>query len=233
VIDQSSIDLQAQIDSFCIWLNQSGYLRAATSSRSDVGLRLRDLMVTESPLNFVLYWGVWKRPQLNRSAIRLISRLEEFRSQAVATLGIPTQVQIVFTDTHAAINGVDQETIAKGRVELTKAVPQSFQVCSMSSLVQPSNFIVTWEPDSNSKQRRVADLLVDQANKLFGEDAAAERASKYYVANIKEAPSVAVRWPLGIFLHYGLPELKVMLPSLPILYCLAGAKGSSKKPWFD
>jgi hypothetical protein len=82
-----------------------------------------------------------------------------------------------------------------------------------------------------SKWQRVRAMLTLQAGKLFAD--ADERAAAYELANLREGGAMLRAYPTGIFLHTGLPELRPLLCSLPMIHIYTGPNRKTRKPWFE
>lgn len=217
----------------CLQLSRSGCLRVPVSAKSDAGLRLRDIAGSKTPCRLVVYWGAWKSPDVGPRHFLFLETLGKIRRLVETTLLVPASVEIVFTDTHALANGVDSRLVQAARAALVEALPPEFNLTAMSSLLDGETSISLEDFSQVPGAARLVRFLEAQAAKLFDGDAASQRASDYLLCNLAEAPRVAAAWPLGLFVHLGPPELRLMLPSLPFLHASSGPGGASRKPWFD
>lgn len=218
----------------CEALNMSGLLRVAVSPRSDTGLRFRDLSGSGQHCHLIAYWGIWRDGDFGGDERALLEGLSRVAQILADALAIDASVQLIVTDTHARLNGVPQELIDGCMVALKASHLPGVRPSWMSQIassVPDGGVIDTLRAVPGGE--RLLDQACRQAAKLFpGEDAQA-RAFAYVAANLNEAPNIFGQWPSGIFFHIGPPELKLMLPSLPMLYGFAGPKSRTSKPWFS
>lgn len=217
----------------CQQLSRSGCLRVPVSAKSDAGLRLRDIAGSQTPCRLVVYWGAWKSANVGPGHFLFLEKLGRIRRLVETTLLVPATTEIVFTDTHALVNGVDARLVQAAQAALIEALPPGFNLTTMSSLLDGGESISLEDFSQVPGAARLIRFLEAQAAKLFGGDAASQRASDYLLCNLAEAPMVAAAWPLGLFVHLGPPELRLMLPSLPFLHASSGPGGTTRKPWFD
>lgn len=224
-----------QIDRFCEAANNAGVLKAKIGPTSGAVLRLRDQCISGDPAELIIYWGAfYPRTDLNEERA-FTAMLEHFREIVERTLGIPCEVNVLFTDTHAEINGVSEEQFDAYYIDCMRLLPTSGWTSErLSTLVGTATTPANWPTDDlSSAYSRVLELLSRQAEALPG---ARERASvlarQYFRQNLIESGLVSKRWPAGVFLNTGLPELSVILPGLPKLHVFSGPGNSVRKPWF-
>jgi hypothetical protein len=220
----------------CEALNDSRVLRVPVSPRSNTGLRLRDLAGANLSCDLIVYWGIWREGPMGVSEHALLNTLSSATDLISYNLGVAAQANLVVTDTHALLNRIEAKQIGQSIAELAAVVPPNVRLTRMSQLaVNPTEGV----SDALAALRsipggaRLIAQAVTQASKLFPSEEAEPRAHAYVRANLAEAPHVFARWPTGIFFHIGPPELKLMLPSLPLLHGYAGPQERTRKPWFS
>jgi hypothetical protein len=223
--------LQLRASEACRRLNASDLLASPVSPHSHAGRRMRDLAGSAGTADILLYWGVWQRPYLDLPEQRFLARLERLRHLISECLSVPVRLAILFTDTHAASNGVPRKTIEAYHASLSAALPGDFTLTSMSTIAPPRSSVTAYS-DELGLQRLLAFVEL-QAERLFGPKEARSRAWAYIQCNLREAPQVFDAYPKALFLHFGPAELKTMLPSLPMLLGTTGPSGQMRKPWFS
>jgi hypothetical protein len=200
---QTTNDLLFQLEECRRSVNECEIVRAKIAIDSPAMLRLRDLAVARLPVRIVLYWGAWRRNSVEKGERVFLDRLGALSGAIQRTLDLPCSLCIVATDTHARMEGAP--AIGAGE--------------------SPEEFVLP------SKWQRVRAMLTLQAGKLFAD--ADERAAAYELANLREGGAMLRAYPTGIFLHTGLPELRPLLCSLPMIHIYTGPNRKTRKPWFE
>jgi L-tyrosine isonitrile synthase len=189
----------------------------------------------QDPVPFVMYWGKGLRPLLATPEfacldylVSMLRRVEEcYRPGAIMTL--------VFTDTHAALNGHSQESIETYFADLDAAArSRGFQVCRLSTLMDAAAI----EIDADLSAARPSDELLAglsaSAAKWFrGEGTTEEGALRYFRANMVERRVLELSFPHTIFVTFNGSSLLSLFPeSMPIFYMYSVRHGTTDKPWF-
>lgn len=233
---QTTNDLLFQIEECRNLINNCEIVRAKLAIDSPATLRLRDLAVAQLPVNFVLYWGVWQHSAMRAGERVFLEHLESLAEGISRTLRVPCQLRIVATDTHARLNGVPDAVIEGYLGDLSRvAGERGIDIERLSSLVADLPPVVgnAGPPDFQPSQKwqRLRAMLKTQAAKLFVD--AEAKAAAYELANLREGGGVLRKYPTGIFLHTGVPELRPLLCSLPTVHIYTGPGRKTRKPWFE
>lgn len=212
-------------------LNKHIRLKGNLGNKSQVIQRLRELVLSGSDCDLIFYWGVFYDKEGLESELALIAYIEAIVQAISSTLGILVNVHIVLTDRHAALNEIPAETSDRYFDKVRLAMPEKWNILLLSSLVGDNQILEEYSTLEGFD--RVHEILNTQAKKLHGDSEKAIRLSlKYFHYNLLEAAAVQKKWPGGIFLHSGVPEISVILPSLPVMYIYSGFNKQAKKPWF-
>lgn len=225
------INALASIVKLCTQLNEPGRLRAAVSPRSDSIARIRDLWLSRSNVRLLIYWGCYSRDVAGAAESNLVAYVEAIRSAISDNGPSQCQVHVIFTDTHAQLNGTSDERIQSYLRSSRYLIERQFW--SMDILSD----LVSYSPRQTDKNyntffEREIDILVQQSERVHGAKLGRSKAYEYLASNITEAGYILERFPSALFLHAGVSELNFLLPSLPKLYVFTGAGRVTKKPWF-
>ena len=190
---------------------------------------------SQAPISFVQYWGKGLRSTLAAPEFTCLDFLESMMSRVVEIYKPGVDFTLVFTDTHAALNGHSQASIHSYFQDLVLATRRRrFKTCLLSSLVNAAGL-----PPDEAPERQVppADLLAElraSAAKWFkGEGSADEGAIRYFQANMVERKVMERAFPRSIFITFNGSRFRSLFPDgLPIFYMFSLQHGISDKPWF-
>lgn len=188
------------------------------------------------PLSFVLYWGKGPRnaagPKEN-ACLEFLAQMQE-RIRSVYAPG--ARFTIVFTDTHAQLNGhtaVDYAAYFKSVRELLPAT--GFDTCHLGSIVRDARPLLGgFNPSQEELDPELLKNLVGSAKKWYRGGGTAEfGALEYYRANLIERKAMELSFPDSIFVTFNGSDLRGLFPTkLPIFYMYSLRKGFAVKPWF-
>jgi len=186
-----------------------------------------------APISFVQYWGKGLRPTLAAPELACLNFLDSMLSRIGAIYEPGADLALVFTDTHAALNGHSQASIHSYFQDLTLAARRyRFHTCLLSSLLSAA------EPDEMpERQVPPADLLAElraSAVKWFkGQGSAEEGAIRYFQSNMVERKVMERAFQRSIFITFNGSRFRCLFPgTLPIFYMFSLRHGVSDKPWF-
>ena len=187
------------------------------------------------PLSFTLYWGKGHRCTLAQTDIQCLDFLSRLSDRVGKAHAPGVALNLIFTDTHARLNGYAQGSIRGyfSQVDIV-ARQRGFGTCRLSDLVRAS------EPATEEKQRDemvpppVLSMLIASARKWYrGSGSAEEGAVIYYRMNMVERRAVELAFPWSIFITFNGSELRSLFPQhLPIFYMYSLRRGTCVKPWF-
>ena len=188
-----------------------------------------------APIPFVQYWGKGLRPTLAAPEFACLDFLSSMISRVGAIYEPGTDFTLVFTDTHAALNGHSQASIHSYFQDLVSAARRhGFNVRLLSSLMNAAGS----RPHQLSEQQvppaEVLAELRNSAAKWFkGEGSPEEGAIRYFQANMLERKVMERAFPRSIFITFNGSRLRSLFPdALPIFYMFSLRHGISDKPWF-
>ena len=205
---------------------------------SDPQLMLRiiaDAIVHRQPIPFVLYWGKGPRCGLDDPDVKCLDYLAAFAHRVSAVYEPGASVKLIFTDTHARLNGYSEIAIrAYCSVIEIQARQRGFDCCWLGDLIETTQaqaedyvFDEIVPPDMLTR-------LSASAMKWYGGDGAAEQgAKKYFHINMVEKRAVELFFPDAIFLTFNSSKFRILFPKrMPIFYMYSLQRGVSVKPWF-
>jgi L-tyrosine isonitrile synthase len=188
-----------------------------------------------APISFVQYWGKGLRPTLAAPELACLDFLESMISRIEAIYEPGAEFTLVFTDTHAALNGHSQASIHSYFEDLVLATRRyRFNVCLLSTLVNAACLRSDERPERQVPPPEVLTELRASAAKWFkGEGSTEEGAIRYFQANMVERKVLERAFPCSIFVTFNGSQLRSLFPdALPIFYMFSLRHGISDKPWF-
>ena len=187
------------------------------------------------PIPFVQYWGKGLRPALAAPEFACLDFLDLMMSRIAEIYEPGADFTLVFTDTHAALNGHSQASIHSYFQDLVLATRgRRFKTCLLSSLVNEAGL----RPDETPERQvpppdLLAELRTSAAKWFKGEGSVDEGAIRYFQANMLERKVMERAFPRSIFVTFNGSQLKSLFPDgLPIFYMFSLRHGISDKPWF-
>lgn len=187
------------------------------------------------PVPFVMYWGKGPRPFFGSPELKCLDYMDSMMERIRQLHPAGVDVTLIFTDTHAALNGHKPEAIASYYVELTEnAAKKGFKTQLLSELMARIDLPL----QENAAQATVPSYLMNTlrgcAAKWFrGEGTVEDGATRYYRANMIERKVVELIYPRGIFISFNGSEMRDIFPEhLPVFYMFSIRHGVSDKPWF-
>ncbi len=187
------------------------------------------------PVSFVLYWGKGLRASSASPERRCLEYLGSMRNRIALRYPPGARFHILYTDTHARLNGHGDAAIQAYRASLEAiADPWLFPVRLLSEVCDRAS--VT-EEEVNAypvAREELSDRLVKCARKWYrGRGEAHDGACRYLDLNMTERLAVQKLYAKSIFLTFNGSELKDLFPpAMPIFYMYSIKKGTSTKPWF-
>jgi L-tyrosine isonitrile synthase len=188
----------------------------------------------QQPVPFVLYWGKGFRDALADPELQCLDFLASMRSRIAETYKPGTKITLVFTDTHAALNGHSSAGIEAYFGDLERAARQrGFAICRLGALVEQAPPDLEQPADTDLPQGLLAQLVISAAKWFRGSGSPEEGAIRYYRANMIERQVLERAFPRSIFITFNGSELRPLFPErMPIFYMYSIRHGVSDKPWF-
>jgi hypothetical protein len=194
---------------------------------------IADAVAIAAPLSFVLYWGKGPRCRIGQPDIECLDYLASLTRRVDEVYAHGATVTLIFTDTHAELNGHSPEGMGRyfGEVEVA-ARRHGFDGCRLGALMRAAGPSAQM-PVDDAPPDLLAQLL-PSARKWYRGDASHEEAAlAYYRMNMAEARAVERAFPRAIFITFNGSKLRGLFPeSLPIFFMYALRRGVGIKPWF-
>lgn len=227
-------EINRHINSACAELNRSSLLRAKLGISSKFSTRLRECIICAEPLKIILYWGAYSKSTIDECELGLIEYIDRISKIIVTESGVEVDVSVILTDTHAKLNGAQEDTIKLYYETVTDTLHRiGWETHYLSKVAPEPPYISSLQEKLPPQYERALNLLIQDATLLHDLSHAESLAWQYLQLNIFEAAQVSRHWPRACFLHTGIPELAFMLPSLPMLYGFTSTKRDARKPWFS
>jgi L-tyrosine isonitrile synthase len=188
-----------------------------------------------APIPFVQYWGKGLRPTLATPELTCLDFLDSMLSRVVEVYEPGAELTLVFTDTHAALNGHTAASIHSYYQDLVQATRgRRFKTCLLSDLVSAAGLPPDVAPEPQlPPPDLLAELRISAAKWFKGEGSADEGAIRYFQANMLERKVMERAFSRSIFVTFNGSRLRRLFPDgLPIFYMFSLRHGISDKPWF-
>jgi len=196
---------------------------------------IADAQARREPVRFVLYWGKGLRPLLAAPELACLDYLDSMMKRVAHVYERGAQVTLVFTDTHAILNGHTRASVHSYFHDLEQAASRhKFNICLLSSLVNAPGLLPDEMPEPQVPPDSIlAELRLSAAKWFKGEGSAEHGAIRYFQANMIERKVMERAFPRSIFITFNGRQLKPLFPdTLPIFYMFSLRHGISDKPWF-
>ncbi len=194
---------------------------------------ISDAIAIGAPVPFVLYWGKGPRCRLGQADIECLDYLAALIRRVRQAYEPGAAVTLIFTDTHAELNGHSSATTRRyfGAVE-GAARQRGFDSCRLGALTRAAG--APAEAAVDDAPPDLLTLLLMSATKWYRGDGSYEQAAlTYYRMNQIEARAVEHAFPRSIFITFNGSKLRALFPrSLPIFFMYSLRRGVGVKPWF-
>ena len=192
-------------------------------------------IAAREPVPFVMYWGKGLRPMLAAPEYACLDYLVTMLRRVEDRHRPGAKMTLVFTDTHAALNGHSQESIETYFADFDAAArSRGFHVCRLSTLMNTVEIETVADVSMQRPSDEVLAGLTASAAKWFrGDGTAEEGALRYYRANMVERRVTESAFPHAIFVTFNGSSVRSLFPeTMPIFYMFSIRPGISDKPWF-
>jgi len=196
---------------------------------------IADAIGRRAPVPFVLYWGKGPRCGLAEPDIECLDFLTAFAARVREAHAPGATLRLIFTDTHAELNGHPRETIRRYFDEIEGAARQrGFETCWLGELTQAAGAVPANELHDEVVPADTLRKLCASARKWYrGNGTAEQGALNYYQINMVEKRAVELAFPRSIFITFNGSAFRSLFPKrLPIFYMHSLRRGVSVKPWF-
>jgi hypothetical protein len=192
-------------------------------------------MAAHRPIPMLFYWGKGPRCRIDGHDLRCLEFLCSMADRIAAVYEPGAAMQLIFTDTHARLNGYPEVGIDSyfSSVEV-EARARGFSCCRLGNLISTTNA----EAEDYTLGAAVPeDMLVRlsaSAMKWYhGQATPREGAIVYFHMNMIEKRAVELSFPEAIFATFNSSKFRILFPKrLPIFYMYSLQRGVSVKPWF-
>ena len=187
------------------------------------------------PLPFVLYWGKGPRYELAEPDTTCLDFLAALESRVRRLYEPGASLRLIFTDTHAALNGhAPQDMEAYFSAVESAARERGFDGCWLSELVFAAEAAGAIELVGEEVPDEMLQKLGACAAKWYrGRGTAEEGAQRYLQMNMIEKRAVQFAFPQAIFVTFNGSEFRNLFPErMPVFYMYSLRRGTSVKPWF-
>ncbi len=187
------------------------------------------------PVPFVLYWGKGPRCGLDAPDTACLDYLALLGSRVRRVYEPGASFRLIFTDTHATLNGHPPKDMEDYFDAVEDAACQrGFSGCRLSELVfaaEAAGAIDLADEDIPDDVR--AKLGACAAKWFRGEGTPEEGAARYLQMNMIEKRAVQFAFPHSIFVTFNGSEYRSLFPDrMPVFYMYSLRRGTSVKPWF-
>lgn len=189
----------------------------------------------DKPIKFALYWGKGDRNIAGVNEKAAFKYLSDFFNTLKKEYPKGSEVSIIFTDTHAKLNGYSNQTINEYYSSISKMTEaDNFKTVLLSDLIgsSPDKPLITESEykisDALFKKLKIACQKHDKSGRNIEEG-----AKLYFQQTQIENKIITQKYHDNIFLTYNSSDYNEVLPtSLPIFYMNSIRKGIKIKPWF-
>jgi hypothetical protein len=191
-------------------------------------------MALGEPIPFVLYWGKGPRSVIGAPDIECLEYIAALAGRIRDLYSAGAAIKLIFTDTHAALNGHSQASMAAYFTEIEAAARDfGFEHCWMSHLTRAASAIRETLDDPAPDEEILQRLATSTAKWYHGAETPQRAALAYYRLNMLEKRAVEMAFPHSIFITFNGSRLRTLFPKhLPIFYMYSLRRGISIKPWF-
>jgi len=193
-----------------------------------------DAVAREEPVSFVLYWGKGPRGSIGKPDLACLDHLVAFTRRIEAVYAPGAVLRLIFTDTHAQLNGHSGASMRRYFDEIEGAARlRGFECCWMTALTRAAEAQLSGLAEGDVPPDAIA-LLSASATKWYrGEGTCEQGAARYYRMNMIERRAVELAFPCSIFVTFNGSKLRGLFPErLPIFYMYSLRRGVAVKPWF-
>jgi len=229
--DGNSYSADKVLKSFNTW----SFKRQQPDTPERLARAVEHALADGRPVEFVMYWGRGPRRHAAEPEAQCLDYLGSLIHRVELAYPIGAALHLVFTDTHARINGYDDVSTARYFLEVAKlAGAKGFSTVAMSEVMGEAGPIREIPEDEHLPgSALLAKLSASAAKWHRGRATPVEAARFYFRANLRERQAIERVYPLAIFITFNGGDLRPLFPeNLPIFYMYSLRRGTSEKPWF-
>jgi hypothetical protein len=195
---------------------------------------IAEAVTHDQPVPFVVYWGKGPRCGIDEHDLKCLDYLVAFVSRLFAVYAPGGLIKLIFTDTHARLNGYSDLGIRTycGAIE-AEAHRRGFKTCTLSKLIQATQAKAEDFIDDKIPEDMLVKLCASAMKWYHGADSVERGAVTYFHMNMIEKRAVELAFPNAIFATFNSSKFRILFPKrMPIFYMYSLQRGTSVKPWF-
>lgn len=219
-------------DSILRSFNTWAFKREQPDTVDSLRTSISKAVAEERPVPFVLYWGKGLRCNQAEADIQCLNFLNAMGERVREAHKSGVSFTLIFTDTHAELNGHPAEAIQQYFHEVSESAgARDFLGCTLSDIVAKHG--TPSAADAVPPAPLLAKLHASASRWYRGDEPVSAGAKKYYEMNMIEKAAVQAAFPDSIFITFNGSDMRPMFPDdLPIFYMYSLKRGTSIKPWF-
>jgi hypothetical protein len=224
----TTVNADLVLRSFNTW----AYKRQQPDNIEVLQQQIEAAIKANAPIEFCLYWGKGPRHVISHAEIECLDYLNSMANRIRSVFEPGVKFTLIFTDTHARLNGHSSEVIER-YVNAVRAAAEArgFKTCFLSDLVssaQSAGCVPAPVP------LHLLDKLSVTAAKWYrGEGSVELGALRYLEMNMIEKRAVEHAFSNAIFVTFNGGEMRDLFPdSMGIFYMYSVRRGVAVKPWF-
>lgn len=219
------------LDTFNVWQ----FKREQPHTAPKIQEKILEHVKEDTPVSFIMYWGKGKKEISGNTEVQALKYLCKMLDKVKEKHEPGTSLTIIFTDTHAKLNGYSEREIKTYFDSVKKQISDyGFNFLSLSELVTYDENELMEKIDKLKIKNSFLANLEKSSFKHFRRGANTKLGAKlYFLQNQKEKGELEKVFPDSIFLTYNGSDLNAIFPlKLPVFYMYSLKKGTSVKPWF-
>lgn len=212
--------------------NTWSYKRQQPDNIDVLQKNIESAIAARAPLEFCLYWGKGPRSTISTAEIDCLEYLSGMARRIEEVFSPGVKFTLIFTDTHARLNGHRDEVIDR-YFDAVRAAAEArgFTGCRLSDLV--ANAQACGCTPAPVPLHLLDKLSVTAAKWYRGEGSIELGALRYLEANMIEKRAVEHAFPAATFVTFNGGEMRDLFPdNMPIFYMYSVRRGVAVKPWF-
>ena len=218
------------LKSFNTWAFKREQPSDMTRLSQAIGKAVRE----DGPIEFVLYWGKGRRTALDEPDTVCLGYLASMAERIRQVHGAGASIRLIFTDTHATLNGHAPEAMNAYFDAVGDAAREhGFLTARLTQVVETARDKRSIEAGEVPSEAVLRNLVACAAKWYRGENSTEEGALEYFRMNMVEKRAVETVYPDAVFITFNGGEFRDLFPErMPIFYMYSLRRGFGVKPWF-
>ena len=189
-------------------------------------------IAARKPVEFCLYWGKGPRNNITHAEIECLDYLKSMGERIAAVFEPGARFTLIFTDTHARLNGHSNDAISHYVEAVRQAAEErGFKSCFLGDLVAQAE-AAGCEP-APVPLHLLDKLSVTAAKWYRGGGSVELGALRYLEMNMIEKRAVEHAFTGATFVTFNGGEMRDLFPdNMAIFYMYSVRRGVAVKPWF-